>query len=154
MCFFKCGQNDLQISHHWAQLLGDACHAFCVEERQNPGPVFFNLSCVEWQASAHWPNKLTTCSQKFNQQQLAQPARALIKIRYKEPLFFLCNPKLGQRAEASVSRGKVLAEASGFASILESQNQRGTEKAAGGTGSHYASQLYFIYLSFFFKELT
>lgn len=46
----------------------------------------------------------------------------------------------------------MLAEASGFISILETRNQRGTEDSRG-TRSHYASQMYFIYLPFIRADL-
>lgn len=58
--------------------------------------------------------------------------RALMKIRYKD-LFFPTQIGL-ESWTLSLWRGEVLAEASGFISILETQNQRGTEETAGGLG--------------------
>lgn len=77
--------------------------------------------------------------------------RALMKIRYKDVFFF--STQIGLESwTLSLWRGEVLAEASGFISILETRNQRGTEDSRG-TRSHYASQMYFIYLPFIRADL-
>lgn len=111
-----------------------------------------SISAVSSDGLQHTLTKqITTCSQKFNQQQLAQPARALIKIRYKGPCFFFSlQSKIGPESwslglqRQSVGRGQWFRFHPGEP---ESERDRG-----GGRGDRESLCIPVVFIYPFFKS--
>lgn len=82
------------------------------------------------------------------------PGRAHDQNEIQRPFFFRnSSSKIGAgELNPRSPEAKCWQRPGGFTCILESQNQSGTEEAAGGTGTHYASPVVFYLFIPFFKS--